>query len=227
MRIFYYSVPNKEPVLLFSPHTGTNSEENMKIGRSFFLKLKQQLGTGWNDEWYEKGGKRGINVVERINLPRILQLTESKYCSGTSSENNINWTALANNSLEAAQLNLEKGFYDGAIFHSQQAAESAIKGLHRIPTGIQAISSIGLYPNYIYGLLSALPKDINLTQGIMEVAKRLDECQINPMIAISSTPLLGGQYANSLFGVKEASRCVEYARQLVDFCKKTNLMKSQ
>jgi hypothetical protein len=61
-----------EPVLLFSPDPHNAPEQTQKIGRSFLLKLKAQLGAEWKDEYYEKNEKRGMFVVDRRVLPSLL-----------------------------------------------------------------------------------------------------------------------------------------------------------
>lgn len=68
--------PTKEPVLFFSPARGRNSEEQMKVGRSFLSKLKDQLGAAWNNEWYEKDGKLAMLVVNRKVLPRKILVAD-------------------------------------------------------------------------------------------------------------------------------------------------------
>jgi hypothetical protein len=64
--------PSQEPAILFSPANGNTPEETQKVGRSFLLKLKKQMGKGWNPEWYEKDGKRGMYTIVRLALPAFL-----------------------------------------------------------------------------------------------------------------------------------------------------------
>jgi len=51
--------PNKKPVLIFSPTEDSSPKEREKIGNSFFLKLKSQLGY-WKNEWSGRGVDREI-----------------------------------------------------------------------------------------------------------------------------------------------------------------------
>lgn len=65
---------NKSPVLIFSPTDITDVEKSNLVGRSFLFKLRQQLGANWNNEWYEKDGKRGVFTVARQLLPMFIKM---------------------------------------------------------------------------------------------------------------------------------------------------------
>jgi len=65
--------PNKKPVLVFSPTKDTTPEECKCVGMPLLLKLKQQLGDNWQDEWYYTKDGRGIFIVERIALPIFIK----------------------------------------------------------------------------------------------------------------------------------------------------------
>jgi hypothetical protein len=64
---------SRDPALIFSPARGNSPEETSKIGRSFLLKLREQMGADWRMDWYERDGRRGIATVERPVLPVFLQ----------------------------------------------------------------------------------------------------------------------------------------------------------
>lgn len=119
------------------------------------------------------------------------------------------WLSQAERDLKEAEWNLKGEFYEWSCFCAQQAAEKAVKALCeelRIERWGHAISR----------MLESLKVTISVPSHIMEKAKRLDRFYIPtryPNGFESGAPM-------DYYLKKDAEESLDYAQQIIDFCKK-------
>ncbi len=110
--------------------------------------------------------------------------------------------------IEQAEWDLEQGFYDWACFSAQQAAERAVKALFQKQGAIA-------WGHSVAELLRELSKLLDVPKNLVEKAMELDQVYI-PSRYPNALPAGAPKGA---FTEGQARRLVEYAGQIVGFCK--------
>ena len=123
-------------------------------------------------------------------------------------ERSRDWMRQAERDLENAQYEFEGGYYEWVCFLAQQAAEKAIKAVYQ-KLGFEA------FGHSIAGLLKKLPENLNPTRELIDKAKELDKAYI-PTRYPNAHPE-GAPF--ELYTRGEAERLIEYAREIIGFCK--------
>lgn len=114
----------------------------------------------------------------------------------------------AERDLENARYELDGGYYEWACFLSQQAAEKAVKAVYQ-RLGYEA------FGHSVAGLLKKLPREVNCTLKLIDMAKELDKAYI-PTRYPNAHPE-GAPY--ELYTRGEAERLIGYAEEIIRFCK--------
>ncbi|MBI4329662.1 MAG: HEPN domain-containing protein [Chloroflexi bacterium] len=123
-------------------------------------------------------------------------------------ERSADWLDQAESDLRHAAHDMEAGFYDWACFSAQQSAEKALKSVFQ-RKGTEARG------NSVADLLDEMGQLSLLPPGPKEQALELDKAYIPtryPNANPSGSPRK--KYARA-----EASRLVDYAREIILFCK--------
>ncbi len=119
------------------------------------------------------------------------------------------WLAQAERDLKQAEWNLKGEFYEWSCFSAQQAAEKAVKGL------CEELKVEG-WGHAISKLLTRLQKVITVPAGLIEKAKKLDRFYIP-----TRYPNGFEQGAPMDYYLRDdAQEALEYAGEIIDFCKK-------
>ena len=123
-------------------------------------------------------------------------------------ERSRDWMDQAEGDLEHAKSDLKLGFYDWACFSSQQSAEKAVKAVFQ-KLGAEA------WGNSVYDLLLELKSRMDVSEELLEYALELDKAYIPtryPNAHSTSSP-------RRRYTRKEAERLIEYAEEILVFCK--------
>ena len=123
-------------------------------------------------------------------------------------DRSADWIDQAEGDLMHAKHDAEIGYYDWACFSAQQAAEEAVKGVFQ-KMGQEA------WGHSAADLLSSLPEDFRPTGELLDQALELDKAYIPtryPNAHPSGSP-------RTRYTKKEAERLVEYATQILHYCK--------
>jgi len=123
-------------------------------------------------------------------------------------ERSRDWMDQAEGDLEHAKSDLKLGFYDWACFSSQQSAEKAVKAVFQ-KLGAEA------WGNSVYDLLLELKSRMDVSDELLEYSLELDKAYIPtryPNAHPTSSP-------RRRYTRKEAERLIEYAEEILVFCK--------
>lgn len=86
-------------------------------------------------------------------------------------ERSKDWLAQAERDLEQARWLVQGGFYEGACFHAQQAAEKAVKALYQHFHG-------EAWGHAVSALLLLLPEAVRPGEALVDKARALDRLYI-------------------------------------------------
>lgn len=118
------------------------------------------------------------------------------------------WFAQALRDLEQAEDSQRAGRHEWACFAAQQAAEKAVKALH-LHHGQEA------WGHVIAQLLRALPRAVEVSQEMIEMAQVLDNFYI-PTRYANSHPA-GAPFEH--YGPLQSAEAIRYAREIVEFAR--------
>lgn len=122
-------------------------------------------------------------------------------------ERSRDWMEQAENDLEHAKSDMERGFYNWACFSAQQSAEKAVKAV------FQRMKAEA-WGHSVADLIEELSKFHSLPEKLKDAALELDKAYIPtryPNAHPSGAP-------KSLYTEEEARRLIEYATKIVEFC---------
>lgn len=122
-------------------------------------------------------------------------------------ERSRDWIEQAENDLDHARSDSERGFYNWACFSAQQSAEKAVKAVFQ-KMGAEA------WGHSVADLLEELSKFHSLPEKLKDAALELDKAYIPtryPNAHPSGSP-------KSLYTIDEAKRLIEYATKILEFC---------
>ena len=125
-------------------------------------------------------------------------------------DRSLDWMAQAEHLKEQAAWLIQGGFFDGACFHCQQAAEMAVKAVHQS-------RRLEAWGHMISKLLRGLPKDLVVPEGVVLAAARLDRFYVParyPNGFESGAP-------KDYFKAKDAQEALENCSLVIDFCRRT------
>jgi HEPN domain-containing protein len=118
------------------------------------------------------------------------------------------WMKQALKDLSHARLSLENGDFEWACFAAQQAGEKAVKALYEG-------RNMEVWGHSISRMLEELPKELKPPVELVEKAKGLDRHYIPtryPNFHSEGAPM-------DYYTKEDAERAVEYAREIIEFCK--------
>ncbi len=122
-------------------------------------------------------------------------------------ERSKDWLAQAERDLKQAEASMRDEFYEWACFAAQQAAEKAVKAL---------IQSLGGEPwgHSVAALIDMLPEDVR-PSNLRDFALELDQTYI-PSRYPNAHPV---GFPGSTFTRKMSERLIEYAQQIIAYCR--------
>lgn len=123
-------------------------------------------------------------------------------------ERSRDWIDQAEGDLEHARSDMEHGFHNWACFSAQQASEKAIKAVFQ-KMGAEA------WGHSVADLLGELAKKHPVSEQLIDIALELDKAYIPtryPNALPSGAP-------RNRFTKEEARRLIEYAAEIIGFCK--------
>lgn len=123
-------------------------------------------------------------------------------------ERSRDWIKQAERDLENSKYEMKGGYYEWACFLAQQAAEKALKAIYQ-KLGYEA------FGHSVAGLLKKLPPNIVVPKDLIDKGKELDKAYI-PTRYPNAHPE-GAPY--ELYTENEARRLIEYAEEIIRFCK--------
>ena len=122
-------------------------------------------------------------------------------------ERSRDWMEQAENDLEHARSDMERGFYNWACFSAQQSAEKAVKAVFQ-KMGAE------VWGHSVADLLEELAKFHSSPERLKDAALELDKAYIPtryPNAHPSGSP-------KSRYTKEEARRLIEYAAKIFKFC---------
>jgi len=122
-------------------------------------------------------------------------------------ERSVDWFKQAKRDLENALHELRSDYYEWACFLAQQSAEKAVKAVYQ-KLGGEA------FGHSVSGLLESLPKYLQPTDELLDMAKELDKAYI-PTRYPNVHPR-GAPY--EVYTRQEAERLTDYAGKILRFC---------
>jgi HEPN domain-containing protein len=128
---------------------------------------------------------------------------------GTKKDRSRDWLAQAEHALGQAEWLLLGDYYDGACFHSQQAAEFALKALH------YSLDLEG-WGHALKHLVNDLSDHLRIPRGIEQAAMRLDGFYI--LTRYTNGFDLGSPKDNNTS--RDARVAIGHARTIIEFCEK-------
>lgn len=122
-------------------------------------------------------------------------------------ERSKDWLDQAERDIKQAEASLRDGFYEWACFAAQQAAEMAVKGL---------IQSLGgeAWGHSVAALIETLPENVK-PNHLRDQALELDQAYI-PSRYPNAHP---AGFPGSAYTRKMGERLIEYAKQIVTYCR--------
>ena len=118
------------------------------------------------------------------------------------------WLRQGEKDLKHAEKSIEFEDYEWACFSAHQAVEKVIKALFRL-------INIDVWGHSISQLLQNLPENLRPDQNLIDISKELDKHYIPsryPNAHPSGAPM-------DYYTKNEAERAVNYAKEIIKFCK--------
>ena len=119
----------------------------------------------------------------------------------------MDWLGQSKHSLESARLLSKGGFHDIACFHSQQAAELAVKALYLSRT----LDGRG---HSLTGLLKGIEGDVKVPEDVLRAAQQLDRHYIqarSPRCFDSGSPM-------DYFTEEDSREALQLTEEVINFC---------
>ena len=128
---------------------------------------------------------------------------------GPLKDRSRDWLGQARHALGQAEWLLLGDYHDGACFHSQQAAEFALKALRH---------SLGMkgWGHDLEHLIEDLPTTVHVTGRIVQAAARLDELYI---LTRYTNGFEDGSPKDK-YTSRDARVAIAHAKTIIDFCEK-------